>query len=218
MRGTRAIQTAIGLFVLLGLVNSTWRNLDAKALFWLADVSQFVVLPLAVVPILARKFEIGPRDYGFVSMQKSGVSAFNVITLAWVTLLLFLANELTRRYLWLYGDFARPEVAYQQLIPSGPARPYVIVYFAVTAALVEEMVYRGLFWRALSDLASRYRVVLYVIGSSLLFGAIHWENGWPEVIAAGVFSILACLIYLRIQTLWPLVLAHFVSDLRAFTN
>jgi len=217
MRGTRAIQTAIGFFVLLGLVNSAWRSPDAKVLFWLADLSQFVILPVAIVILLARKFKIGPPDYGFTSIQKSGASAFNLITLAWVTLLLFAAYELTSRYLWLYGHFTRPEVVYRHFIPSGVARPYVTVYFALTAALVEEMVYRGLFWRALAGLSSRYRVGLYIIGSSMLFAAIHWENGWPEVIAAGVFGIGACVIYLRIHTLWPLVFAHFVSDLRVFT-
>lgn len=217
MRGTRAIQTIVGLFVLLGLVNSSWRSTDSKVLFWLADVSQFVILPMAVVAILSRKFKIGPPDYGFASTQKSGASAFNLITLAWVTLLLFAAHELTSKYLWLYGNFARPRVTYHHFIPSGVARPYVIVYFAMTAALVEEMVYRGLFWQALAALSSRYRIGVYVIGSSLLFGAIHWENGWPEVIAASMFGIGACLVYLRIHTLWPLVFAHFVSDLRAFT-
>ena len=155
MHGTRAIQTAIGLFVLLGLVNSTWRSPDAKVLFWLTDLSQFVILPVAVVALLSCKFKLGPQDYGFVSTQKSGASAFNLITLAWATLLLFAAYELTRRYLWLHGDFARPEVTYMSFVPSGPGRIYVIVYFALTAALVEEMVYRGLFWQALSALSSR---------------------------------------------------------------
>ena len=175
-----------------------------------------MILPIAGIVILSRKFKIGPGDYGFVSIQKSGASAFNFITLAWVTLLLFSAYELTSKYLWRHSNFARPEVTYRHFIPNGPARPYVLLYFSITASLVEEMFYRGMFWRALSGLSSRYRVGLYVIGSSVLFGAIHWENGWPEVIAASVFGIVACLIYHRIHTLWPLVLAHFVTDLRAF--
>ena len=88
------------------------------------------------------------------------------------------------------------------------------MYFAATAAFVEEIYYRGLTWRLLEGCYSPgLRKLVYVLGGSCFFAAIHWENGSPELIATYVYGMAACVWYLRLRTLWPLVLAHFTIDL-----
>ena len=51
----------------------------------LTDILGFVVLPIVYVYVLSRRLQIQPRDYGFVSLQKGGASALNLITPAWAT-------------------------------------------------------------------------------------------------------------------------------------
>lgn len=54
------------------------------------------------------------------------------------------------------------------------------------------------------------------LGSALLFGAYHWWSGMANVIAATLFGLLAMAVYRRTRALWPLVLAHYLTDLTIF--
>ena len=57
---------------------------------------------------------------------------------------------------------------------------------------------------------------LLVIFSSVLFGAYHWWTGVGNIAEAVLIGLLLMLFYLRSVALWPVVLAHYLTDVIDF--
>jgi membrane protease YdiL (CAAX protease family) len=55
-----------------------------------------------------------------------------------------------------------------------------------------------------------------VITTSILFGAYHWWTGIGNVIEAVLIGILLMLFYRRSAALWPVILAHYMTDIVDF--
>jgi membrane protease YdiL (CAAX protease family) len=81
-------------------------------------------------------------------------------------------------------------------------------------ALSEEIVFRRcarhLFHTCLDD--GYASVVL----TSLLFGAYHWWTGVGNVLEATLMGVLLMVFYRRAGALWPVVLAHYLTDVADF--
>jgi membrane protease YdiL (CAAX protease family) len=52
---------------------------------------------------------------------------------------------------------------------------------------------------------------------AVLFGMAHWESGAHEILGTACLGLFACALYLKIQTLWPLIGAHFIVDMASFS-
>jgi membrane protease YdiL (CAAX protease family) len=110
----------------------------------------------------------------------------------------------------------------QIVLPTnGLARLAAIAYLCISAAVVEEIFFRGLFRHFMigSDPhPSTSRVISYVLVSSISFGLCHWERGAAIVLTMSVFGIAASILYLRSASVYPLVGAHAVVGVlvRAF--
>jgi membrane protease YdiL (CAAX protease family) len=52
--------------------------------------------------------------------------------------------------------------------------------------------------------------------TSILFGAYHWWTGIGNIIEAVLMGILLMLFYRRSAALWPVVLAHYLTDIVDF--
>jgi uncharacterized protein len=57
---------------------------------------------------------------------------------------------------------------------------------------------------------------LLVIFTSILFGAYHWWTGIGNIAEAVLIGVLLMLFYLRSAALWPVVLAHYLTDVVDF--
>lgn len=100
---------------------------------------------------------------------------------------------------------------YETMIPeSGIAHQAVILYFALSAGLVEEFLFRGLLWRAAREFA--HPALCFWLVSPLAFSLVHWESGLANLLAAWVFGVFAATAYLLIKNLWPLIAGHAVTD------
>jgi membrane protease YdiL (CAAX protease family) len=55
-----------------------------------------------------------------------------------------------------------------------------------------------------------------VVVSSLLFGAYHWWTGIGNIAEAVLIGVLLMLFYRRSIALWPVVLAHYLTDIVDF--
>jgi hypothetical protein len=55
-----------------------------------------------------------------------------------------------------------------------------------------------------------------VLVTAVLFGAYHWWTGVGNIIEALLIGILLMLFYLRSAALWPVVLAHYLTDVVDF--
>jgi membrane protease YdiL (CAAX protease family) len=214
-----AIPVALAPLVAIGMLDGLYKPAlyaATPAGFWFADAAKFVVLPAIALAWLARVANVRPRDYGLRWPR----SRAQRTELARATLLAVLAlpllYQVAATVLWqLPFDDAAPAFGYgTTLAPDGWLRWAGIAYFALTAGVVEEILFRGLPWLWLSAwprVAARRSV--YVLGTSIVFAATHWENGIPELASTFAYGTAAAMLYLRLGSLWPLVVAHIVTDL-----
>jgi len=216
----RVILVVTVVIVVVLLLNALWLERAYRwspALFWLLDTGQFGVLPLIGFGLLWF-YGVRPRDYGFRSLagELSPVAQFGL--LGFITFLYWLSysvvSDIAQRYLGQFtGSFG-----YQDALPAwAPFRLIVVIYLSATAAFVEEAVFRSLPWLYFSLRSPAERFVgRYVIVTSLLFAAIHWEQGPADVIATFSLGLVAAYMYSRLNNIWPFVGAHFLIDVAAF--
>lgn len=190
----------------------------SPALFWLADVLLFVVLPIAIVYWLARFAYVRPRDYGLNVASLKGAQF--LVTSLMFALILFAVYEFAKYIGWIVAWRWHSEVdfSYGSATPNGIWRPLIVLYWALSAGLMESVFYIGLPWYLWSKrfwLAQRRRLFLCL--SALLFAAVHWEQGMHNAIGAFGFGLAACLLYWKVNDLWPIVGAHVLIDIYHFS-
>ena len=93
--------------------------------------------------------------------------------------------------------------------PLGVVCLFVVV--VIGAAVFEELFYRGLVLRAARR---RYGTVIAVIGSSVLFGVMHFQ--WVDTIALSLVGALFAVLAVRYDRLGPSIWAHMAFNLTAF--
>jgi membrane protease YdiL (CAAX protease family) len=205
------------IFVLDGFFKEALHGYS-PALFWAFDVLKFVVIPAAILVWLARRFSIVPSDYGMRRMSRNeGWPRFLGLTVFLVVLL----SLVFRATLWIALMIVPPAGSgafYGSMVPEGWLHFPVVLYFAVTAGFVEEIFFRALPLVYLGErFAGKIPVAAYLIGSSVLFASIHWENGAHEVAATFMYGLLAGTLYLKLRDLWPLIGAHVLIDVWSFS-
>jgi uncharacterized protein len=88
----------------------------------------------------------------------------------------------------------------------------LVLMVAVIAPALEELFYRGLWLRSLER---RFGPVVAVVGSSVLFGAAHFQ--WYDFPALAGFGVLLGVLTVRTGRLGPAVCAHLAFNLTAVT-
>ena len=220
-RQLMAIAIVCALFYTLGILHGFYNGpvyRAGPAYFWLADITRWVVLPVICLSALTRRCRIVPSSYGLVWPSSKRSQDALLIWCVVAAVLIDAAYYGVAGPLWKHGGFTRPAFTYNETIPTGVvAHGLVVMYYAATAGVVEEVVYRGLMWLGISMIVTpRFAKPAYVLVSSLLFASIHWANGVPELAATFAVGVVAALLYLRIGNLWPLVIGHTVTDLIDF--
>jgi len=220
VRRPALILAAVAPVIALGLLNGLYLEpLHARAplAFWTADALHFVVLPLLALYLL-RRLGLSWAALGLAppASARSALLLGGQTLLAWAayTVVYLGTRQLAARLL----DGTAPAFGYGTALPDYDlARLAGVLYFAASAALSEEFVYRGVLWAwARARLPARTARAVFSAGSALLFAAIHWENGAHELAATFALGLLAGALYLRIASLWPLIGAHFLVDLFEF--
>jgi membrane protease YdiL (CAAX protease family) len=96
----------------------------------------------------------------------------------------------------------------------GWLHPVDLVFGLALVAFSEEIVFRRcarhVFQPRLGD------GWLLVLATSLLFGGYHWWTGLGQIIEVSITGALFMLFYRRSGALWPVVLAHYLTDLYFF--
>lgn len=207
-------------FFLLALVNGFYNPglIDLSLVgFWIVEAVHYLFLPLAILLVLYRSAGVNPRDYGLVAADKmfplwkmAGAGVF-------IGVLLLIAYNSTWRI--VYYNFGGDDqlFSYGQIVPEGIWRLPVVLYLALTAGIVEEVMYRGLPWFVISNIGTgaTYKLI-YVLLSSIVFSAVHWEQGLAGLTASFIFGLIAALTYLKLKNLWPLIFAHSLIDIYYF--
>jgi len=116
----------------------------------------------------------------------------------------------------LWYALARPNVDdLRAQIPSWPTwlLPLAGLGFAVVNAIIEEVVWRGLFWELLRRAVPATWAVILLQAAS--FGLIHiggFPRGWMGVAMAALYGLFLGLIRQRSGGLVPPIIAHIVAD------
>ena len=173
-----------------------------------------MVTPLFILNVLYKYYGIRPADYGlrFRHHRYSLRDLYNWSMLSLIILAMYYYSTH-----WFVGLFVegRPrgfDIAY--VVRDGPLRLPVILYFAISSALVEEIFYRGLLWRMFDRFSRhKWRVVWFIIVSSTFYAIVHWEDGSVEMLSAAVYGCVACILYQRLNHLVPLIFSHIVINI-----
>jgi membrane protease YdiL (CAAX protease family) len=214
-----AVLLALFPFVAVSLLNhhyAAYLHGVAPAYFWYADVAHFLLLPVLAWVLVLRPAGIGAADCGLSLSDKAlqRTKAPTLLVALLVAAVTWPAFSIASASFWQYAD---PFSIGRVLPAQALAKLGVAIYMSATAAFVEEVAYRALPWLWFSCAVShRWRSVAYVATTSLIFAAVHSEQGPGGVLASFWFGLVAALVYVRLRKLWPLVLAHFATDLFIF--
>ena len=197
--------------------------IQSSAQFWTVDLFYYVALPtlaLAIASwILQRPLSelvhprIGTGPAASVDLQ---VALGFVLVIAHFGLL-FPIRSWASASPEVFTTFMPMQLNYTQIANDlGPYKILGVLYFAATAALVEEYFFRGFFARFFLERASpaSWR---YVTVSAALFAVYHWHIGIGTVLLSLGTGVLAAVVVLKTRTLLPVVGAHFVIDVISFT-
>lgn len=185
--------------------------------YWTADIAQWVIVPFVLLLLLRRVFSVDPAMYAWTFsghwsafLRRSG---YIFITQAFT---FFLTRYWAREFLPLPAvDFSLAG----PLIPQAASiRILIWLYLALSAGIIESIFFVGLPWLGTGTaLSYRSRAVL-MLGASIVFGIVHWEQGWHVVIAAFASQCVAWLWFYRWKSLPGLAAAHAGVDLIVFRN
>lgn len=188
-----ALRMAMFPSIFIGFVNGWYNPILAPfpVLYWAADVLQWIVVPLLVWLFVVRE-KIPLISIGFRAVRV-GEYIFAILILGVAYFYLGLAPSLQG-----LGFF-------------------LAVYMAGTAAVVEEVVFRGMACALIFHyMKGNLAVWVYIIVTTLVFTVVHFEQGWSGMLPAFMFGIAAATVYLRTRSLYPVMAAHFLCDFITF--
>ena len=180
-------------------------------LLWGQDLIVFVAIPAVFFFVFFKKQLLDRKSLGLGSLPSLWDCGYSLI----LALQLFLVAKFIRYVLleihppleifgWFNYDFP----------PSFPWQILTILYACVSAAVVEELIFRGLL---IPWLQSRgWNTWAAILISAFLFAGIHWCQGPVQLASTFVFGLITGITFSSSGKLWPLILAHFFINLAAF--
>lgn len=97
-------------------------------------------------------------------------------------------------------------------VQSGVSTIAYFVFLSICAGFFEEFYFRGVLGESIAGSGGSFRKLLYVVISAALFGLEHRTGGLAQLGASVYVGIGSALFYLRLRSIWPLVVAHIVTD------
>ncbi|MEL6834261.1 MAG: CPBP family intramembrane glutamic endopeptidase [Bacteroidota bacterium] len=156
-----------------------------------------------------RSWELIGLTLGWV--QPAGISA--------IVLLVFIVLYLGETIMELNNSEHREEAAAQMqselgFLPKTAYEYFHFIFLALTAGICEEFIFRGYFIRYFQCLlADDYTYTLAILVPALIFGFVHFYQGWQAVIKIGAMAIMFGYIFVQTNSLWLLMVIHALIDL-----
>ena len=200
--------------VAIGLLNGLYPDelpRDHPGWYWMADITQFILVPAIAVVVLHFFSGCRPREYGFQPILRDNKVHLAVGLILFVTFIYWLAYEPVKAVAYRFFWSTASSPVFDAALPTGqPLRILTLLYICITAAVVEEPVFRSLPWLYFSS-TMKFPTIPYLLTTTLLFSAIHWEHGVPNLVANATLGLAAGALYTRVQNVWPFIWAHFLT-------
>lgn len=225
MTGKKTPQVVFGfasLLILFGILNGFYlvgSALRANQIIAL-DVFFQLLLPLVAYRVLRTSFGLSPRDLGLAIDKdlRSLIEESIACTALWLAADWFFGH-VSWALLWQVDWIMTSKgFSYREVLPSGElSRFAVFLYLIVTAAIVEEVVYRS----AMCFLFKSYKGAdhsrwAFMFTSASLWAVAHWERGVAFTVQMLIVGLIAARLYLWTRNIWPLIVAHFVAGIVFF--
>lgn len=210
-----ALAAVFLLFLLPFQLNGIYNPLikSQQAVFWILDISIFILLPALLLWLSLRRKWISP-----------GALALGIPTgfEARLRFLLYTALLCPALYLLYYHSYLFAgelfmtnhgvvPFSYSSLLPENRWLSLLVgLHFSLTAGIVEEVYYRGVFRQFFSS--GKLQAVLYILLSSLIFSSVHWEGGIYNLFASFIVGLLLATCFWFYRYLLPLIIAHCFVD------
>jgi membrane protease YdiL (CAAX protease family) len=170
-------------------------------------IPTLVILLVAGVSLAVRRQ--GPSTLGLVRLRSAGQLATLVLalTVIWTAVQLAFILPLVEHLTGRRQDLSE----FENLRGDAATLAVLLVLSWTLAALGEEIAYRGYLQTRIVDVLGpgRVGVLTAVLGSSVLFGLIHTEQGVIGVVLTFFDALFFSALKLRLGAgLWPAVLAH----------
>ena len=100
------------------------------------------------------------------------------------------------------------------MLPQTKRERIVFIFVAATAGICEEIIFRGAMAVFLLNLPFDMSLTIVAIVSAIIFGAVHYYQGWKGMIATGLFGFAMFNLYTSTGSLLLPILVHFLIDLK----
>lgn len=205
-------------FFSLLLLNGLYNPLLASSpgLYWFIEILTWLLVPVSALYVSTKRGG-SFKDLG-VSLPCSPFRWIQYLVLCSVATLLFY-HIYSGAQAWSKSVFSvnyfENGFDYGSLISrNGSARLFVLLWFSLSAGIVEELYFRSIIRRFFGVGFSA--AFLFVMVSSFLFSIIHWEGGIHNLIPAFLIGVFSSVFYLLYPNVTVLMIAHTITDIIAF--
>jgi membrane protease YdiL (CAAX protease family) len=178
--------------------------------YWIADIFLRIGIPLICLWLLYKQ-GVRPRDYGLLPLLgRLKVPEFIVLcVVCTVAFLMYVyVDGIARVCLEDFGLISDPKKTSKDAIEITSAS---VLYYLTTASFFEEIFFRGVL--GIVFLTSRkMSAVVYVLVSATSFTVAHSLSDLANMISVFYLGLIAAFVYLLSRNLWPLIIAHFITD------
>lgn len=209
------VKLVVLLVLVLELPDVVTLMLSPESL-WLGfaiNISLAFLLPLVVVQVLVRR-KIIPYSQTGLLLPISPVSMHAGLVLCLVSVVLTVYVIGPALWMLFPESFFKPYIT--NFPEAEPLRLLWMTYAAAGAAIVEEIVCRGIITSQIA-MHSRSRVKTVAV-SCLIFGALHWHYGPGGVLEVALWAVIPTVWFLKRKTVWAPIAAHFAYNMWVFVN
>lgn len=168
----------------------------------MSALSYGLSMALTIVGVLIyRKLRRGEGRVFRLSLR-----GFNPMLILWGFVLVLITGIVIEPVLNLF-----PESFLELLNNMGANGGWSVLMLAVLAPIMEEVLFRGILLEAVREKYSSGRAIVV---SALMFGVIHIIP--QQVVNAFVIGLILGFIYVRTNSLWPVIIIHALNNAMAY--
>ena len=168
----------------------------------MSALSYALSMALTIVGVLIyRKLRRGKGKMFRLSMR-----GFNPMLILWGFVLVLITGIVIEPVLNLF-----PESFLELLNNMGANGGWSVLMLAILAPVLEEVLFRGILLEAVREKYSSGRAIVV---SALMFGVIHIIP--QQVVNAFVIGLILGFIYVRTNSLWPVIIIHALNNAMAY--
>lgn len=168
----------------------------------MSALSYALSMALTIVgALIYRKLRRGKGKVFHLSMR-----GFNPMLILWGFVLVLITGIVIEPVLNLF-----PESFLDLLNQMGANGGWSVLMLAILAPVMEEVLFRGIL---LESVREKYSSGRAIVVSALMFGVIHVIP--QQVVNAFVIGLILGFIYVRTDSLWPVIIIHALNNAMAY--